>query len=553
MNFSRLLFRSPTLKHFSKFLSKSELKDRIKVVKNKPSNQKEAMSSLMKDNLDKNLELIEHSSTKDNQVISLPFEKYITTVDTSFESFFLKREYSLQTFNFFLQVLAKKGEASQAYSTLKTMREIGIEPDFRSYNSVMAAYAKQSDIAKCESLMDEMKERGIILSVNIFCTLLNAYANNDQPQKCEGIIKEMTDLGLTPNIQVYTSLIKAYKNVKNYKKCWEIYDEILPMHQPDEFVLSFMIGIARHTRDAEKALKIWDFMQSIGSMQTTINYNNLIGALSSRGDYANKAIEMFDRMNDLIIPKDRITYIFALTAVSKLGNVRQANEVLKEMKINKIAVDKAHLTALLKCYGEACLLAETTDEDRQQFVKDAFEIYNMIEESEEPVEVNQINGLLEVCCAAYRLPEIDGIIIPLFARHNLEMNSSSFEVMMRMFARSSKYSQVIKLFKQLEDQELKKTAGIVNLMLEASIAKGNSDGVVTCLRNFKEMNLYPHYKFLRKLANMKELPDSVYCELLNFPKVGLFNSRIRQFKAPSKHDRYRPKIKKFRMGGKKVK
>lgn len=66
-------------------------------------------------------------------------------------------DYSLESFNFNLQVLATQYKVEEAQKLFDQMSIVGVEPDVDSYVQLMTVYAKNKDIDMVEKLMDEGK------------------------------------------------------------------------------------------------------------------------------------------------------------------------------------------------------------------------------------------------------------------------------------------------------------------------------------------------------------------------------------------------------------
>lgn len=66
------------------------------------------------------------------------------------EAFFFKREYTIDNFNFLLNLLAEQQKADTIPSVIKKMLNLGILPDERSYNYMIKAAAMVEDTALAE-------------------------------------------------------------------------------------------------------------------------------------------------------------------------------------------------------------------------------------------------------------------------------------------------------------------------------------------------------------------------------------------------------------------
>lgn len=111
-------------------------------------------------------------------------------------------------------------------------------------------------------------------------------------------MNEMKDEGLKPDCVIYTTVIDAYKRVKNYSKCWELYeayhiDVSVENSRPDEFLMSYMIRLCAATHDSEKAIRMFNDLQSKGFVEHAKPYNSIIFALGSKKKFAHEAIRFY--------------------------------------------------------------------------------------------------------------------------------------------------------------------------------------------------------------------------------------------------------------------
>lgn len=117
----------------------------------------------------------------------------------------------------------------------------------------------------------------------------------------EKVLREMKQQGLRPDAVSYTTVIDAYKRVRNLDKCWELYDHYETIEgegrSPDEFMITYMIRLCAGSHDAEKAIRIFNQLESSGFIKHAIPYNAIIFALASTYRYSEKALEYWNKMH----------------------------------------------------------------------------------------------------------------------------------------------------------------------------------------------------------------------------------------------------------------
>ena len=247
-------------------------------------------------------------------------------IDTSFESFFYQRDYSLKSFNFYLQVLAQQYKSKEALDALRKMETLGLKPDDQSYNCVMTAFAKNRDIPMVEKLNQEAIDKyGLLPSIHRYNALILAHAKSGKALDSEKVLREMISKGLRPDVVCYTTVIDAYKRVRDINKCWELYEyfstntglmESGPGSDTDEFMLSYMIRVCAATHDAEKGMQLFNQMETKGFIRHAMPYNSLIFALASTKRFSQKALEYWRSMHLHNVMPDKHTYVAVLKACS---------------------------------------------------------------------------------------------------------------------------------------------------------------------------------------------------------------------------------------------
>ena len=76
--------------------------------------------------------------------------------------------------------------------------------------------------------------------------------------------------------------------------------------------------------------------------------------------------------------------------------------------------------------------------------------------------------------------------------------------------------------------ELKPTYRLVSHYLEVGLRKEDSELIYDGLKKFDELGFLPHYRTLKKLGQLRHMPDDIYVILKNkFPKYGWMTNKVR--------------------------
>jgi len=141
------------------------------------------------------------------------------------------------------------------------MKSLGIQPNEVTYAHMVSYYGRKGDVEKIESLIKEAVYNNVTVNNHHYNGLLMAYVRRQEPINAEKVLWEMDELGLEPDVVCYTSVILAYSKLKKYDKCWELFEMCEFKNKCDDTLKSIMVWICASTHDAEKAIKLWNFLQ----------------------------------------------------------------------------------------------------------------------------------------------------------------------------------------------------------------------------------------------------------------------------------------------------
>ena len=86
-------------------------------------------------------------------------DQFMKHMDSTFESFFYQRDYTLKNFCFYLQVLSHQQKKDDALVAFRRMEQMGIRPNDTAYNYLMLNFAKDKDLAMVLKLEKEAVDK----------------------------------------------------------------------------------------------------------------------------------------------------------------------------------------------------------------------------------------------------------------------------------------------------------------------------------------------------------------------------------------------------------
>ena len=424
------------------------------------------------------------------------------------------------------------------------MRALGIAPDHNSYVHWISAHARNKDAVRVEQLIAEAEAEGITKSVEMLTGLILAFTKRAEPLNAEKVLREIEEAGMTPTVVSYTAVIDAYKKVRNYQKCWELYERVHSAGEAvDEFLLSFMIRICAATHDAEKAVMLFEELETKGFIEYAAPYNSMIFALASRKRYAELALDYWKLMNEKGIVPDRHTFVGVLKATAQLGDVHTASDALVQMKNYRVPMSEHVYNGLIRTYAGACAQPHVQEKHVDEYLADVWVLFErMRNEGFEP-SVVVLNSILQAHANALRPQELHGDVLPLYDKHRVEPDVHTYQHLAKFYLDVRELDKLCAVYDKALQKGITPNKELVNVYMEAGLRRGDTDRVISALDTYDEIQQRPPFRFLKKLGETRDMPDRLYVRLKQHRLFGWAAKKERRFTPPSFRPKQLPEVR----------
>ncbi|KAJ8899147.1 hypothetical protein K2173_011144 [Erythroxylum novogranatense] len=205
------------------------------------------------------------------------------------------------TYSTMIDGYAKAGRLDDAVKLYDEMKYIGINLDRVSYNTLLSIYAKLGRFKDALDVCKEMENSGIKKDVVTYNALLGGYGRQCEFDEVRRVIEEMKEEAVSPNLLTYSTLIDVYSKGGLYEEAMEVFKEFKQAGLKADVVLyTALIDALCKNGLVESAVSLLDEMTKEGIRPNVVTYNSIIDAFG-RSAAAEHAIDDVDKTNELEI------------------------------------------------------------------------------------------------------------------------------------------------------------------------------------------------------------------------------------------------------------
>ena len=187
---------------------------------------------------------------------SAPPEQMFNIFDTSLESFFHKREFTLENFNSLLQILSHQGKIDESLGIIEKMKIMGIVPNLTSYIHLITASGRAKDSETSELIFSKAKKDLDETPAVLYSSLISSYVHSGNHEAILRLINEKQDKGFEKSEVDYTCYMNSLIKAGQADKALEVYKNTIPLVNIDEYMMAMAIHACTKTNDAEYALTV---------------------------------------------------------------------------------------------------------------------------------------------------------------------------------------------------------------------------------------------------------------------------------------------------------
>nr|KYP70645.1 hypothetical protein KK1_009871 [Cajanus cajan] len=239
--------------------------------------------------------------------------------------------------------------------SLMAARELfdGMETrDVFSWTSMVNGYAKCGDLESARKFFDQTPRKNVVC----WSAMIAGYSQNDKPEESLKLFHEMIGEGLVPVEHTLVSVLSACGQLSCLSLGHWIHQYFVDgKRMPLSVTLAnAIIDMYAKCGRIDAAAEVFSAM----SEKNLVSWNSMISGYAANGQ-SKQAVEVFDKMRNMGLKPDDITFVSLLTACSHGGLVSEGQEYFDTMERNYVVKPKrVHYACMIDLLGRTGFLEE---------------------------------------------------------------------------------------------------------------------------------------------------------------------------------------------------
>ncbi|XP_057461707.1 pentatricopeptide repeat-containing protein GUN1, chloroplastic-like [Actinidia eriantha] len=213
------------------------------------------------------------------------------------------------TYSILIQGCAKVGRLDKALSLFDEMKFAGINLDRVSYNTLLSIYASLGRFEEALCVANDMESMGIKKDVVTYNALLDGFGKQGKYDKVKELFQKLKVEHLSPNLLTYSTLISVYSKGGLYREAMEVYKEFKRKGlKADVVFYSKLIDALCKKGLVESSALLLDEMTEKGIQPNVVTYNSIINAFgqSATGECPDGITESHVEFSPSMVLRDAI-------------------------------------------------------------------------------------------------------------------------------------------------------------------------------------------------------------------------------------------------------
>ncbi|ORM42332.1 Pentatricopeptide repeat-containing protein [Babesia sp. Xinjiang] len=401
--------------------------------------------------------------------------------------------------NNMIKNLASRGDLSGAVKLISDMRSLGHSITKETYQSLLLGCTNTHTVETARYIYLCLIADGLSPGLETYTLLIKAHVSAGDLSSAFTLYRKMEKEGLEADLNVFTVLIEGLIAKGHTENAWRLYNYIRTWRliEPNETLFTTMIRACVPSKNAEKAMMLYEEMQQMEICPTTDTYEALIHCLSRRRAYAHKCFVFYNlvKSNEAAITYNTFLYLFR--ACETLGNTRKAKDILQYASALGITVD----TTLAIAIARALMSDLRTSDSSFHKISCIRKAWNVIH-SLLPLKRQETSKLLNTLIELY---EIAGYydyaldVVSYFPRLEAKPDRDTYSILLRILAeRLQDPGRFFALWSRARSTIIP-DRDLLNMALKMAMISNSSKRTVDILEQMYTYKVYPSSELMHML------------------------------------------------------
>ncbi|KAG9446005.1 hypothetical protein H6P81_012133 [Aristolochia fimbriata] len=339
------------------------------------------------------------------------------------------------TFPFVLKGCTNNHSLSSGIQIHTHVVKFGLGVDLYVANGLIRCYSCCGNISDARQLFDDMSEKNLV----VWTTMISGYAQNSRSNEALLLFNQMIAEGIEPNSATLASVLSACAKVGGL----EVGERVHGFIKQKDIEVGVILGTALVDMYAKNGV-IWKAEKLFDEMieKNVATWNAMIYGLATHG-HAEGALSLFREMEkQKVVPND-ITFVGVLTACCHAGFLGHGKRVFGSMKrVYGIEPKLEHYGCMVDLLGRNGLLEEAEE---------------LIKGMQWKADIVVLGALL-TACRNFGNIEIAKRVVKEIIRVDPH-NHGVYVILSNMHANVGRWEDVVRLRKEMRNEQLKKIPG----------------------------------------------------------------------------------------------
>ncbi|XP_010254581.1 PREDICTED: pentatricopeptide repeat-containing protein At5g65570 [Nelumbo nucifera] len=227
----------------------------------------------------------------------------------------------------------------------------GFEDKVSSQTSLVAMYSK------CGLIDDSLKvfDRSINANQVTWTAQIAGLVQNGREESALLMLRQMLRSSTNPNAFTLSTALRACSSLAMFEQGKQVHSLVMKSGlDTDRFTVAALVDMYGKCGCVETARLVFDGLVELD----VVVVNSMIYSFA-QGGYGHEALKLFDRMPDLGLHPNDVTYVNALSACSNSGLLEEGHRIFSSIHSNpRIELSIDHYTSMVDLLGRAGRLEE---------------------------------------------------------------------------------------------------------------------------------------------------------------------------------------------------